>query len=55
VFILIAGLGIIWVYLRRYRARPKVEGEAQGPAADAGADAQERVARIEEELKAHRG
>ena len=50
IVVLIIGLGIIWVYLRRLQARrPRAAPEAKTPAVDAGLQA-----RIEEELKAHR-
>jgi cytochrome c-type biogenesis protein CcmH/NrfF len=56
IIILIVGLGIIWVYLRRYLARPR--DDDRGEPASAGADISEgrraRMARIEEELKGHR-
>lgn len=56
IIILIVGLGIIWVYLRRYLARPR--DDDGGKPATAGADVPDgrsaRIARIEEELKGHR-
>lgn len=51
IIVVILGLGIIWVYLRRYLARRPADAGApeRAPEADSA-----RIARIEEELKGHR-
>jgi cytochrome c-type biogenesis protein CcmH/NrfF len=55
IIILIVGLGIIWVYLRRYLARPSDDRSEPAPAgADPADERTARIARIEEELKGHR-